>query len=315
MRGGCLFRLVMQYSCWTTFLVLVGVWSSEAQECGRPPLQSRIVGGFDASEGHWPWQVDIQTSQGHVCGGTLISVDWVLSAAHCFPNPSDTSAYIIYVGRLSLNGWNPYEMSRRITKVIVPYGYTDPQLGQDIALVQLSSSVTWSDHIQPICLPNSDMVFPPGTECTITGWGDIRDGVSLQGTGTLQQVQVPIIGQSDCQEMFQIGATEEVNIRYDMLCAGYQQGGKDSCQGDSGGPLVCQTSNGTWVQAGIVSFGLGCAVANRPGVYARVSSFSSFVTTNVRELQLYGGARQNWAGWAAIVTRTLFALTLAQLLR
>ncbi|XP_076843999.1 serine protease 33 [Brachyhypopomus gauderio] len=302
-------------SCWTTFLVLVGVWTSKAQECGHSPLQSRIVGGYDAGEGHWPWQVDIQTNQGHVCGGTLITADWVLSAAHCFPNPRDISSYVIYAGRQSLNGWNPYMSMTRVTQVVVPYGYTDPQLGQDIALVKLSSPVIWSDHIQPICVPDSDLVFQAGTVCTITGWGDIRDGVSLQGAGNLQQVQVPIIDQSACQEMFQIGAMEQVNVRFDMLCAGYQEGGKDSCQGDSGGPLVCQTSNGTWVQAGIVSFGLGCAEPNRPGVYARVSAFSSFVKTNIQGIQLYGGARQNWAGWVAMLTRTLFALAMTLLLR
>lgn len=91
-------------------------------------------------------------------------------------SPSDTSQYIIYVGRLQLNGWNPYETSHKIKRVVVPYGYTDPQLGQDIALVELKSPVTWSDHVQPVCLPNADVSFPGGMLCTITGWGDIRDG-------------------------------------------------------------------------------------------------------------------------------------------
>ncbi|KAL6474955.1 hypothetical protein MHYP_G00159950 [Metynnis hypsauchen] len=299
---------------WAVVLVLAGLWTGEAQVCGRAPLQSRIVGGFDASEGHWPWQVDIQKST-HICGGTLIAADWVMSAAHCFPNPSDTSSYQIYAGRLTLNGWNPYESVHDISRVLIPFGYTDPQFGQDIALVQLTKPVVWSDHIQPICVPDSDVQFAAGTACTITGWGDIRDGVSLQGVGTLQQVEVPIIDQSDCQQMFQIQATEDVNIRNDMLCAGFQQGGKDSCQGDSGGPLVCLSPNGSWVQAGIVSFGMGCAQPNRPGVYARVSAFSNFIRSNVNGIQLYGGSVQNWAGWVTMLTRTILALTMAQLLR
>ncbi|KAF5891657.1 serine protease 33-like, partial [Clarias magur] len=205
-------------------------WTGYAQECGQPPLQSRIVGGFDASEGHWPWQVDIQKGVTHICGGTIIAQTWVLSAAHCFPNPRDTSDYTIYVGRWQLNGWNPYLTDHRITRVVVPYGYVDPQLGQDIALVELATPVTWSDHVQPVCLPNADVTFAAGTMCTITGWGDIRDGVTLQGVGTLQQVQVPIIDQTACQQMFQVQATEQVNILYNMLCAGYKEGGKDSCQ-------------------------------------------------------------------------------------
>ncbi|TSK14509.1 Prostasin [Bagarius yarrelli] len=230
-------------------------------------------------------------------------------------NIADTSQYLIYAGRLQLNGWNPYETSHRINQVVVPYGYTDPRLGQDIALVKLATPVKWSDHIQPVCLPNGDVRFPAGTKCTITGWGDIRDGVSLQGVGTLQQVQVPIIDQSACQEMFQIQATEQVNIRFDMLCAGFQEGGKDSCQGDSGGPLVCQTSSGIWLQVGIVSFGLGCAQPNRPGVYARVSAFFNFIQSNVKGLQLHSAADHYWSGWLVTLTKTVIALTFAQLLK
>uniref|UniRef100_A0A8C1QS98 Zgc:92313 n=1 Tax=Cyprinus carpio TaxID=7962 RepID=A0A8C1QS98_CYPCA len=95
--------------------------------------------------------------------------------------------------------------------------------------------------------------------------------LTVLGVGALQEVQVPIIDSKICQDMYLINPTENIDIRPDMMCAGFQQGGKDSCQGDSGGPLVCQISDGSWVQAGIVSFGLGCAKANRPGVYAKVS--------------------------------------------
>lgn len=291
-------------------LVLAGLWTtSKAQECGRG-LQSRIVGGTDASEGHWPWQVDIQKNGEHVCGGTLISENWVLSAAHCFPSLSDVSSYTIYAGRLKLNGWNAHETSHRISNIMVPFGYTDPQLGQDIALVMLSSPVVWSEVVQPICLPDSDMQFAEGTLCTITGWGDIRDGVSLQGVGTLQQVQVPIIGQSACQEMLGGG---KFNILHDMICAGYKEGGKDSCQGDSGGPLVCLSGSGNWVQAGIVSFGLGCAQPNQPGVYARVSAFTPFIQDNVKGLRLYSAAQQNWSGWIVMLIRTISVLVVVLL--
>ncbi|XP_049320705.1 hepatocyte growth factor activator isoform X2 [Astyanax mexicanus] len=134
--------------------------------------------------------------------------------------------------------------------------------------------------------------------------------VSLQGVGTLQQVQVPIIGQSACQEMF---TGEKFGIRHDMICAGYKEGGKDSCQGDSGGPLVCLSESGKWVQAGIVSFGLGCAQPNRPGVYARVSAFSSFIQNNVKGLRLYSAAPQNWSGWIVTLIRTISMLVIVLL--
>lgn len=291
-----------------------GILASFAQECGRPPLlENRIVGGSDATDGAWPWQVDIQVSEQsstarHVCGGSIITENWVLSAAHCFPNPSDVSSYIIYVGRYQLNGINLQQSVHRVRQVVIPSGYVEPHSGKDLALVQLSSPVTWSDHVRPVCLPASGTLFPGGMQCYVTGWGNIRDEVPLPGVGTLQEVLVPIISQSSCQEMYRTDPSEAVDILYDMICAGYQEGGKDACQGDSGGPLVCQMVNGTWVQAGVVSFGLGCAKQNRPGVYTRLTSYSSFISDTVPEIRLYGQANKNWSGRTALLVGCLSTL-------
>ncbi|XP_023267101.1 serine protease 33-like [Seriola lalandi dorsalis] len=292
------------------FWCVTGFFASFAQECGRPPLmEDRIVGGMNAADGAWPWQVDIQTvSDGHICGGSIITESWVLSAAHCFPNPSDVSSYIIYAGRYQLNGFNQHQSSHRVRQVVIPSGYSEPHGGKDLALVQLSSPVLWSDRVRPVCLPASGTLFPSGMLCSVTGWGNIRDDVPLQGVGTLQEVQVPIISQSSCQEMYQTNPTERVDILYDMICAGYQEGGKDSCQGDSGGPLVCKMVNGTWVQAGVVSFGLGCAHANQPGVYTRLTTYSSFIGNTIPEIRLYGRADRNWCGRAAVLVSCLSTL-------
>ncbi|XP_066497733.1 serine protease 33 [Hoplias malabaricus] len=267
--------------------------TTEAQVCGRPPLGTRIVGGSEARDGAWPWQVDIQMGKnGHVCGGSLISTDWVLSAAHCFPNPSDLSLYHLYVGRYQLNGYNKFEVSRGVSRLVVPDGYSEPQKGKDLALVQLSSPVSWSDRIQPVCLPQAELQFHSGMLCYVTGWGDVQEGVPLPGVGTLREVQVPIIDQASCNSMYSVQSSnsDRVEILSDMICAGYKEGGKDSCQGDSGGPLVCPVGNGTWIQAGIVSFGLGCAQKNKPGVYAKVSSFVNLISSTVPDAQLLGQA-------------------------
>ncbi|XP_077482269.1 serine protease 33 [Stigmatopora argus] len=267
---------------------VTGFLASYAQDCGRPVVQTnRIVGGMDASDGAWPWQVSIQKDAIHVCGGSIITENWILSAAHCFPNPSDLSSYTIYAGWYYLNNFNPHQSAHRINNVVIPSGYVEPHSGKDVALVRLSTPLTWSDWISPVCLPTSGALFPGGMRCHVTGWGHIRNNVPLSGAGPLQEVQVPIISQESCREMYQ---TEQVDILYDMICAGYQEGGKDSCQGDSGGPLVCQMLNGTWVQAGVVSFGLGCAEENQPGVYARLTSYTSFIRDNVPDAPLYGRA-------------------------
>ncbi|XP_057201039.1 serine protease 33 [Triplophysa rosa] len=277
-------------------LVVTGVLICEAQVCGRPPLGKRIVGGVETSEGAWPWQVDIQMgTAGHICGGSIIARNWVLSAAHCFLNPSKVSSYRLNMGRHQLNGYSQFEMVSQVQRVVVPEGYSNPQEGRDLALVQLRSPLTWSDRIQPVCLPHAGLQFDSGTLCYVTGWGHTQEGVSLNGTGALREVQVPLIDRSSCQSMYKIQASdsERVNILSDMICAGYMEGGKDSCQGDSGGPLVCPAVNGTWIQVGVVSFGLGCAQRNRPGVYSKVSSFAGLIHSTVPEAQLLGHASEN----------------------
>ncbi|XP_071779387.1 serine protease 27 [Centroberyx gerrardi] len=299
----------------TFFIVLAAtsLKTCEAQACGRAPLENRIVGGSEARPGAWPWQVEIQMgSSGHVCGGSLIARDWVLSAAHCFPNPSDVSPYTLYVGRHQLNGPNVYESHRRVRRVLVPGDYEDPQSGSDVALVQLDEPVAWSDRVQPVCLPDAGMPFPGGTLCYVTGWGHTQEGAPLSGVGPLQEVEVPIIEQTSCHRMYQAQSYdhEAVDIRSDMICAGLQAGGKDSCQGDSGGPLVCPIDNRTWIQAGVVSFGVGCAQPNRPGVYTKVSAFASFIRSKVPEAQLIGGASISRTTWTLTLGYTLASLLL-----
>ena len=86
------------------------------------------------------------------------------------------ASYTIYAGRLKLNGFNPYETFHRVTNIVIAPGYSTPQSGQDVALVRLDPPVSWTNVIQPICLPESTVVFPEGQPCYVTGWGHIRDG-------------------------------------------------------------------------------------------------------------------------------------------
>lgn len=106
-------------------------------------------------------------------------VSHFLSNRFLFPSssfsPSEVSSYIIYVGRYQLNGLNSHQSTYRVSRVVIPSGYTEPNRGKDLALVQLSSPVTWSDYVRPVCLPASGTLFQGGMQCYVTGWGDIRD--------------------------------------------------------------------------------------------------------------------------------------------
>ncbi|XP_048065600.1 transmembrane protease serine 2-like [Megalobrama amblycephala] len=184
--------------------------------CGRAPLSDRIVGGENVTAGSWPWQVSIHViGFGHNCGGTLITKDWVLSAAHCFEN-IDVSKVVMYFGRLRQFGSNPNETSRTASRIISHPNYNSKTIDNDIALVQLNSSVNFTDYIKPVCLAAAGSVFDAGTESWATGWGKLQPE-DTQLANTLQQVMMPIVSNSDCNRAY-----FRVNrITSNMICAGF----------------------------------------------------------------------------------------------
>ncbi|RXN03469.1 transmembrane protease serine 9-like protein [Labeo rohita] len=254
-------------------LSLVFVITLLTKACGRAPLNTKIVGGTNASAGAWPWQVSLHEGGSHFCGGSLINREWVLSAAHCFPSNPDPTVYTVYLGRQSQELPNPNEVSRNVSQVIVHPEYNNLPHDNDMALLRLSSPVTFTNYIQPVCLAANGSTFNNDT-MWVTGWGDIFSGVSLPSSKVLQEVDVPVVGNMKCNCLY--GGS----ITGNMMCAGPLEGGKDSCQGDSGGPMVIKQGS-RWIQAGVVSFGQGCAEPNYPGVYSRVSNYQNWITQHV----------------------------------
>ncbi|XP_039466946.1 transmembrane protease serine 9-like [Oreochromis aureus] len=251
---------------------------SQLDVCGQPKLNTRIVGGQVAPVGSWPWQVSLQTSGFHFCGGSLINSQWVLTAAHCFQT-STVNGLTVNLGRQSLEGSNPNAVSRTVTKIINHPNYNSVTNNNDICLLQLSSPVNFTSYISPVCLAASDSTFYSGVNSWVTGWGTIGSGVSLPSPQNLMEVEVPVVGNRKCNCNYGVG-----EITDNMICAGLSAGGKDSCQGDSGGPMVSK-QNGRWIQAGVVSFGNGCARPNFPGVYARVSQYQTWINSQISSNQ------------------------------
>uniref|UniRef100_A0A8C5Q636 Peptidase S1 domain-containing protein n=1 Tax=Leptobrachium leishanense TaxID=445787 RepID=A0A8C5Q636_9ANUR len=258
--------------------------------CGSPMVPSRIVGGTDAVDGEWPWQVviySIYNSESHVCGGSLITGQWILTAAHCFTEDPYPGNYYVILGMYQLSSYNPNAYYAPVEEIIINPQYTSVSSKGDIALLKLYYPVTYSKFILPICLPAASVTFPCGMECWVTGWGHVSSGVSLPYPQTLQKVKIPLIDQVRCDQMYHIGsATSSYTtiIKDDMICAGYMEGGKDACQGDSGGPLLCKV-DGMWIQAGIVSWGEGCALEYRPGVFTLVPAYQSWITSYIPDLE------------------------------
>ncbi|NXO99434.1 ENTK Enteropeptidase, partial [Certhia brachydactyla] len=261
-REHCLDNLVVHLQC-------------NIQTCGKPLVTqdngTRIVGGSDARREAWPWIVSLHFNYQPVCGASLVSDEWLVTAAHC-----------VYGRQLKASRWQavlglyiqsdlaqPPAVVQNIDRIIINPHYMKQTKDSDIALMHLQHKVQYTDYIQPICLPEKNQQFLPGINCSIAGWGDITNEGPT--SNILQEAEVPLLSNEKCQQWM-----PKYNITENMLCAGYDMGGIDSCQGDSGGPLTFKDGD-KWFLVGVISFGEGCALPQRPGVYVRVTKFVDWI--------------------------------------
>nr|XP_046236590.1 transmembrane protease serine 9-like [Scatophagus argus] len=198
-----------------------------------------------------------------------MSVDQINCSSSLSSN-SSVGTLTVYLGRLSQSGPNPDEVSRYARDIIVHPSYDPLSYNNDIGLLKMSAPVKFSDSIFPVCLASENSTFHTGTSSWVAGWGVTAGG---DISDVLQEVNLPVVGDNECQCTYP-------ELTENMMCAGLQDGGKDTCQGDSGSALVTTDSEGlVWFQSGVVSFGLACAQPMTPGVYARVSRYQRWISS------------------------------------
>ncbi|KAG9335324.1 hypothetical protein JZ751_005373, partial [Albula glossodonta] len=237
-------------------------------------IDKRIIGGLEVVQGEIPWQVALvdKTSQQVFCGGSILSELWVITAAHCLREGTESSL-IVRVGEHNIYYTDDKEQDITVAEWHLHPRYK-PRINpynHDIALLRLSSPIRYSMYALPICLgPKAftEKLVEDGPLATVSGWGRVR----FQGaeSSVLQKVQVPFVGRIECKD------SSSDRISRFMFCAGYYEEEKDACQGDSGGPHA-NPYHDTWFLTGIVSWGEECAKEGKYGVYTRVSHYYRWI--------------------------------------
>lgn len=225
---------------------------------------SRIIGGSSVRIEHFPWQVSMTYFRNHRCGGSIVSAQYVLTAAHCTYRATRSAIGI----RAGTSYRNSGGIQVSVRDVVEYPRYTSLSNDYDISLIRLTKNLLLGATIQPIAMATPNSVLAPGSSVVISGWGDMTE-TKDSAAYFLQYTSVPIVDSHVCAAAYQ----RHASINSNMICAGFNGiGGKDACQGDSGGPMVFgQTLHG------VVSFGIGCARPNYPGVYSKVAAYRSWI--------------------------------------
>merc|ERR1739838_1041609 len=237
----------------------------------------RIVGGEEASDGEFPWQVSLRSigalGATHFCGGSIINENWILTAAHCCAGQIPATMHVV-AGGIKLNNFENEEENRNLDAIIGHPDYSAATISNDACLLKMKEPFEWTEFIQPIALPAPMQDTAGGSMATVTGWGTTSEG-GLGLPNVLHKVTLPVVSDEDCNAAY--GAAGYA-VEDSMICAGLAEGGKDSCQGDSGGPFFSNESPETRELLGVVSWGIGCGRAGYPGVYTEVSYFVEWIT-------------------------------------
>ncbi|XP_044576993.1 trypsin-1-like [Cotesia glomerata] len=223
---------------------------------------SRTIGGTIASASA-PWQVSIHYQSQLQCGGSIISKDWVITAAHCISPTSPVSSYLIRAGsRSHSSGGSIHTVDRIVTHEFFTtnkYGFHN----NDIALIHVAEQIVLDTSRQVISLFNTDEIVSSSVRAQVTGWGDI-----VLATDVLQSISTYIITKATCNTTY----SKYGGIYDNQSCFGESSGSPAACRTDAGGAVVLSKR-----LAGVISWSEGCGRLSFPSVFTEVSHYRLWI--------------------------------------
>ncbi|KAJ8726723.1 hypothetical protein PYW08_015120 [Mythimna loreyi] len=237
-----------------------GITKSErrAPDLILPSSTRRIVSGRNTSITAVPWQVSLREKTYPICGGSVVTDVWLLTAAHCLLRARASELSVRLGSSWKTHGGEMYD----IKECYVHPRYISKTKTNDVGLVRLYTPLRFSARVLPIRLVAKEAKLPANEPAIVSGWGKLKEGGP--SATYLQSSTIKTIAMKLCRRS---GLDRKAIDPVSMFCAGsFSQASPDACQGDSGGPIVYEG-----VLIGVVSWGLGCARGNFPGVYTRLS--------------------------------------------
>ncbi|GFY55938.1 serine protease 42 [Trichonephila inaurata madagascariensis] len=279
------------------------------ENVGTQTHRGRIVGGLRASE-PWPWMAaiyfrDPRLSNTLQCGGSIIDKEFILTAAHCLVTKEQMERkpkdIIIKLGLTDIKNQSSlqeFEVEKIHIHPLFPR-ITDI-LDYDIALLKLKRPIQFNALVRPICLPPRELpekstLYKAGENAIATGWGHsgvVHKFEDVEGVpeDQLKEIVLPIQSMDKCNETIKNNNLRQTVFTERMFCAGDGGGNKDTCKGDSGGPLMQSQMNEKeghtyWTQIGVISWGIGCGLANTYGYYTHVQKLHDWVISIIQSAE------------------------------